>query len=47
MSEPQLHQIIALTKLKSKTYKRMRQTLFKAKNELIQNVIKVPENIYR
>ena len=45
--EPQLHQIITFTKLKSKTYKRMRRTLFKANNELFQNVIKVPENIYR
>ena len=44
MREPQLLQIIALTKLKSKTYKIMRQILFKAKTELLQNVIKVPEN---
>ena len=28
-----------------KQNKRMRQTLFKAKIELLQNVIKVPENI--
>ena len=39
MREPQLHRIIALTKLKRKTYKRMKQTLFKAKIELFQNVI--------
>ena len=47
MRQLQLHQIIALTKLKSKTCKRMRQTLFKAKIELYQNMIKVPGNIYR